>query len=154
MTDFGFCAVLGMPEVQPSFGQTSAISAEGKWALFAEDLSSGNVEKPSLRTRLLLYDLQAKTWPREFEIDGSAVTALDLSRDGDKAILAGRHIETNGKQKPKETALKASLIVFDLRPAKRFAPSPAPTACSSASRWPRMGRPLSPHHRPSSRNGT
>ena len=81
---FRIVRVLGMPEVQPTFGQTSAISADGKWAIYAEDLSSGDDEKPKLRTRLLLYDLQAKTWPREFDIDGKSVTALDLSRDGGK----------------------------------------------------------------------
>src|SRR5271166_3973849 len=64
---FRIVRVLGMPELQPSLGQTSAISADGKWAIYAEDLSSGDDEKPKLRTRLLLYDLQAKTWPREFE---------------------------------------------------------------------------------------
>jgi WD40 repeat protein len=116
---FRLVRVLGMPELQPNFGQTSAISADGKWALYAEDLSSGSDEKPRLRTRLLLWDLQAKTWPREFEIDGKSVTALDLARDGGKALLAGQFIAAIGNEKEKKPATaRACLILFDLHTGK------------------------------------
>ncbi len=105
-----------MPELQPSFGQTSAISSDGKWAIYAEDLSSGDDEKPKLRTRLLLYDLQAKTWPREFEIDGKSVTALDLSHDGGKVLLGCQTIVQ--KRNTKEPSALACLILWDLRAGK------------------------------------
>jgi WD40 repeat protein len=114
---FRLLRVLGMPELRPTFAQTSAISGDGKWAIYAEDLSTGDDEKPHLRTRLLLYDLQAKSWPREFEIDGRAITALDLSHDGGKAILAGQFIAEAPKEK-KRAVTRACLILFDLRAGK------------------------------------
>jgi WD40 repeat protein len=113
---FRIVRVLGTPELRPTFAQTSAISADGKWAIYAEDLSSGDDEKPRLKTRLLLYDLQTKAWPREFDIDGKSVTALDLSRDGGKVLLAGQFIPANSKEKQAEP--RACLILFDLRIGK------------------------------------
>lgn len=108
--------VLGMPELQPSVLPTSAISGDGKWAIHAEDLSSGDADNPTLRTRLLLFDLQAKTWPREFEIDGKSVSALDLSHDGGKVLLAAQFIATKDKKEPNPS--RGCLILFDLRAGK------------------------------------
>lgn len=115
---FRLTRVLGMPELRPTLGPTSAISADGKWALFAEDLSSGDGEAVRLRTRLLLYDLQAKTWPREFDIEGKSVTALDLAADGGTVILACQSLVPRGKAKNTEQTARGCLVLFDLRAGK------------------------------------
>jgi WD40 repeat protein len=109
--------VLGMPELPPAFEQTSAISADGKWAIYAEDLSSGDVDKPKLRTRLLLFDLQTKSWPREFDIDGKTVDAVDFSRDGSKVLLSGNLITPPAVQKG-PVHVRACLVLLDLRSGK------------------------------------
>ncbi len=114
---FRLVRVLGMPELQPTLQPTSAISADGKWAIFAEDITSSDGKNWHFRTRLLLFDLQAKTWPREFEIDGKTVTALDLSQDGAKVLLAGQFIDAKGKD-PSQAALRAHLLLLDLRTGK------------------------------------
>ena len=87
---FQLMRVLGTPEMPPIHHQASAFSVDGKLAVYAEDLSGGAADKPHLRTRLLLWDMATKAWPREIEIDGKNVTAMCLSADGTKALLAGQ----------------------------------------------------------------
>jgi WD40 repeat protein len=116
---FRLVRVLGMPELRPSFSPTSAISADGKWAFYAEDLSTEGEKELRLKTRLLHYDVQAGTWPREFEIDGKSVTALDLSGDGGKVVLACQVVGPKRKGKT-DTGheLHSCLVLFDLRAGK------------------------------------
>src|SRR5207253_3207046 len=87
---FRLVRVLGTPEMPAIHHQASAFSSDGKLAVYVEDLSSGGDDKPRLRTRLLVWDMPARGWPREIEIDGKNVTALCLSADGSKALLAGQ----------------------------------------------------------------
>ena len=76
--------VLGDPELPMAFDPLSSYSADGKRLISAEDLSLAPEGKPDqkapgdpqLRTRLLLWDLPAKSWPREIELAGKRVTAL------------------------------------------------------------------------------
>ena len=99
---FRLVRVLGMPELPAN--SPSSFSADGKYALFAEDFTSGAEKKP--RSRLLLFDLKAKTWPREFDIVGKSVAALSLSSDGSKVLLGG------------STIMAPCLYLFDLKTGK------------------------------------
>jgi WD40 repeat protein len=99
---FRLVRVLGTPEMPPIFHQASAFSADGKRAIYALDLSTGADDRPQLRTRLYLWDVQAKTWPREIDIDGKSLTALVLSADGSKALLAGQIYVGKGKPKKEQ----------------------------------------------------
>src|SRR5580765_5277443 len=85
---FRLVRVLGTPEMPISFGQMSAFSADGKRAVYAEDLSTGGEDKLTLRARISVWD-EAGDWPRELELAGKNITALSLSADGKRALLAG-----------------------------------------------------------------
>ncbi|HZZ78513.1 MAG TPA: WD40 repeat domain-containing protein [Gemmataceae bacterium] len=113
---FRLVRVMGMPELPAVYMPTSAISANGRWAVFAEDLSSGSDATPSFRTRLLVWDLQALAWPREIMIDGKNVIALILSQDGSKVLLSGLGSVENAKKK--EPTLAAYLMLLDLATGK------------------------------------
>jgi WD40 repeat protein len=108
---FRLLRVLGTPELAATYGQTSAFSADGKRAIYAEDLSTGAAEMPHLRTRLLLWDVPAKAWPREFEIAGKSVTALCLSADGRRVLLAGQTFMKKGK---KDNDPRSYVTLYDL----------------------------------------
>jgi WD40 repeat protein len=108
---FRLTAVLGLPELRANFFHVSTFSGDGKYALFAEDLSSGTDDKLQLRTRLLLFDLNAKTWPREFDLPGR-VTATDLSADGKILLLA------NTVLGPKKDSMRVLLSIWDLKLGK------------------------------------
>lgn len=108
---FKLLRVMGTPELPAIYHQASAFSADGKRAIYCEDLSTGGAERekdkekprPRLRTRLHLWDIPARGWPREIEIDGKNVTALALSADGATALLAGQTFV--GKDKEPTTYL-------------------------------------------------
>src|SRR6188768_2978344 len=72
-TPFRLLRVLGSPEMHPAFGPTSAFSADGKRAVYVEDLTTGVDDKPSFRARVYVWDIEKKGWPREIEIDGKNV---------------------------------------------------------------------------------
>jgi len=118
---FQLLRVMGTPEMPPSFLKVSAFSADGKRAVYAEDLSSGGDDKVTLRVRINVWDNGA-TWPREFELQGKNVTALSLSADGKRAVLAGLVPAPKAKAKPgdKDDAPKftAYLSLFDLDAGK------------------------------------
>src|SRR4051812_19104032 len=75
-TPFKLLRVFGSPEMHPAFGPTSAFSADGKRAVYVEDLTTGADDKPSFRARVYVWDVEKKGWPREIEIDGKNVIAL------------------------------------------------------------------------------
>ncbi len=81
--------ILGSPEMQPALGATTAFTADGKRAIYVEDLTTGAADKPAFRARVHVWNADSKAWPREFEIAGKSVTCLTLSADGKKALLAG-----------------------------------------------------------------
>ncbi|MBI3823671.1 MAG: hypothetical protein HY289_13460, partial [Planctomycetes bacterium] len=97
---FKLLRVMGTPEMPPIYHQASAISADGKRAIYAEDLTTGgdDKERPRLRTRLHLWTLPPQSWPREIEIDGKNVTALAISADGSTALLAGHTFVAKEKE--------------------------------------------------------
>jgi WD40 repeat protein len=110
---FRLVRVLGTPEMPAIHHQASAFSADGKLAVYAEDLSSGGDDKPRLRTRLLVWDLPARSWPREIEIDEKNVSALALSADGSKALLAGQIVVGVRKEKKKDRDKEVEVTVVD-----------------------------------------
>ncbi len=126
---FRLVRVLGTPEMPPIYHQASAFSAQGNRAVYAEDLTSGSDDTPRLRTRLLVWDLPAKSWPREITIDGKNVTALALSADGSKALLAGQVFVGTPRIKDKkekdkdadpEKDYRAYLSLWDLNTGKEI----------------------------------
>src|SRR5438270_774876 len=63
---FQLVRVLGTPEIHPAgFGPTSAFSADGKKAIYVEDLSTGDEKSPRLHTRVLIWNVGSNAWPRE-----------------------------------------------------------------------------------------
>lgn len=106
--------MLGSPEIQPAFTATTAFSADGKRALYVEDLTTVAEDQPAFRSRLLLWDVDAKGWPREFDIAGKSVTALALSPDASKALLAGQLLPE------KEKRPKSFLSLWDLQAGKEI----------------------------------
>jgi WD40 repeat protein len=121
---FRLLRVHGLPEVLVTFwGPLSGLTSDGKFALFTEDLSTRTDEKTQLRTRLLLYDLIAKTWPREFEIEGKDVTALDMSADCGRVLVAQQVFvgKANAKRDTEKYTTKdfrAYLSLWDLKEGK------------------------------------
>jgi WD40 repeat protein len=119
---FRLARILGDPELPPTGNPTSAFSADGKRAVYAEDLSSASEMKDQdktkvelrLRTRLLLWDLQAKSWPREFEVAGKSVHALQMTTDGGKVLLAGDAIAD------KSSVARPYLSLWDLDAGKEI----------------------------------
>lgn len=81
--------ILGTPEMQPAVGATTAFTANGKRAVYVEDLTTGAADKPAFRARVHVWNAESKAWPREFEIAGKSVTCLTMSADGKRALLAG-----------------------------------------------------------------
>jgi WD40 repeat protein len=107
-------SILGTPELQPAYSATTAFSADGKRAIYVEDLSSGNDDKPILRSRLIVTTPQSPAWPREFEVPGKSVTALALSADGSKVLLTGLTYPE------KEKEARTYLSVWDLNAGKEI----------------------------------
>ena len=119
---FRLARVLGDPELPPSGNPTSAFSADGKRAIYAEDLSTssdvkdGDKKKVELRfrTRLLLWDLLTKSWPREIDVAGKSVHALQMTLDGTKVLLAGETLVD------KSDTPRPYLSLWDLQAAKEI----------------------------------
>ncbi len=100
--------VLGTPEMQVSFASTSSFSADGKQAVYYEDLSTGDENHPILRGRLHVWDVAGKKWPREIELAGKSVYAIALSADGRLAAMSGlANVEKQAKP-------RAFVGVFDI----------------------------------------
>ena len=120
---FRLTRILGTPEMAPTFGHTSSFSADGKLAVYAEDLTTGDEKTPRLRSRLLIWDLQSKAWPREIDFTGKNVTALTLSADGSKVLLAGQVVVVKAradKDKDQENDYRAYLSLLDLNTGKEI----------------------------------
>ncbi len=111
---FRLARILGTPELQPTFNPTSAFGADGKRAVHVEDLTSGDDDKPHFRSRLFVWEIGANGWPREFEIAGKSVTALALSPEANKALLAGQLL-LEGEKRP-----KSFLSLWDLQTGKEI----------------------------------
>src|SRR5262245_30539033 len=62
--------ILGSPEMHPTFNPSTAFTADGKRAIYVEDLTTGGEDKPSFRARIHVWDVVSKAWPREIEIAG------------------------------------------------------------------------------------
>src|SRR5262249_35998834 len=126
---FRLVRVLGTPEVLPIYHHASTISADGKRGIYAEDLSTGDDDARQLRTRLHVWDLTTAGWPRELEFDGKNVTALAISPDGSRALLAGQIYVGKPiiKDKAKDKAgaadadLRGYLSLWDLQANKEIA---------------------------------
>ncbi len=100
--------VYGAPEMPATFASTSAFSSDGKFAVYYEDLSTGDEAKPILRGRLHVWDVEKKAWPREIEIAGKSIFAIALSADGKLAAMSGQsNIE-------KEERARSFLGILDL----------------------------------------
>ena len=106
--------ILGAPEMHPAYSPTTRFTADGKRAIYVEDLTTGGHEKPSYRSRLSIWDVEAKGWPREIDVDGKNVSALDLSRNGAKALLSGLMFPE------KEKYAQAYLSLWDLKIGKEI----------------------------------
>jgi WD40 repeat protein len=118
---FKLTRILGTPELHPASGPTTAFSADGKRAVYVEDLTTGADDKPAFRSRIIVLDVQAKMWPREIDIGGKSVTALDLSADGKTAFVAGLTFSFSDKAKKPDTFLS----VWDLDKGKELRALPA-----------------------------
>jgi WD40 repeat protein len=114
---FRLVGVMGDPEIG-SRQTGAAFSADGNRAVYAEDFSTGNDEKPHLRSRLLVWDIKTKAWPREIYIEDKTVTALALSADGGRALLAGQVLSGKAVKDKKTPGVRAYLSLFDLDSAK------------------------------------
>ncbi len=100
--------VYGAPEMPATFAATSAFTADGKLAVYYEDLSTGDEAKPILRGRLHVWDVEKKSWPREIDIAGKSLFAIALSADGKLAAMSGQaNVEKDDKA-------QSFLGVFDL----------------------------------------
>lgn len=106
--------ILGTPELHPAFGATSAFAADGKTAIYVEDLTTVVDEKPVFRSRLVVDDPASNEWPREIDLPGKNVTALHLTADGTKVLLAGETFV--GKTKDPDTYL----ALWDLKSGKEL----------------------------------
>jgi len=53
--------ILGSPEMHPAFNPTTAFSADGKRAIYVEDLTSGADDRPVFRSRLMVWDVEKKS---------------------------------------------------------------------------------------------
>jgi WD40 repeat protein len=123
---FRLLRVLGTPELPNIYHQASAFSGDGKRAVYAEDLSTGD-DSPQLRSRLHLWE-EGKRWPREIESSLRNVTALAMSADGSKLLIAGQILVANPfskkdkrdkkKDAGMERELRAYLGLMDLNTGK------------------------------------
>jgi WD40 repeat protein len=107
--------ILGTAELHPTFATTPTFSADGKVGVYVEDLSTGADNKPSLRSRILVWDTQKKGWPREIEVPDRNISAVALSADGMTALVGGMTISSA----PKDKAVpQAYLSLWDLKAGK------------------------------------
>lgn len=111
---FRLVGVLGSPELPTTYPSVSAISADGRCATYVENLSSGDDKQTHLRSRLLVWDLPPKRWPREIELAGKYVSALALSADGGNALVAGLVMVE------KEKDPRAYVSLWDLKAGKEI----------------------------------
>jgi WD40 repeat protein len=88
--------VYGSPEVQPGFGATAAYSANGKWAVFASTMPTGDDNTPPM-SQLFVWDVEHGSLAKEIPLDGRAITALALSADGAQALLGALTIDAKSK---------------------------------------------------------
>jgi len=95
--------VWGTPEMEPVMGHTAVFSVDGKLALHA----SPHVED----TSLTLWDVAKGTIAREWRLAKTGVTALALSPDSKRALLAVVELDKKGVE-------KIALRVRDLTNAK------------------------------------
>jgi WD40 repeat protein len=107
--------ILGTPEVQVAwFNAKDALSTDGKRLVCVEDLSTGNAINIEARSRLLVSAPQSLSWPREINLPGKSITALALSADGNKALLAGI------AQSAKDKVARSFLSLWDLNAGKEI----------------------------------
>jgi len=106
--------ILGTPELHTAFNPTTAISRDGKRALYVEDLTSVADDKPAFRSRLIVTTPQAPAWPREIEVPGKSVGAIALSADGSKVLLSGMTYAE------KEKDARTYLSLWDLQTGKEL----------------------------------
>jgi WD40 repeat protein len=111
---FRLLRILGTPELHPTYTSTSAFSADRRVAVYVEDLSTGADDKPMFRSRIIVGAPGGKVWPREIDVPGKTVTALCISADGTRALLAGETVPE--KEKNPDTYLS----LWDLNAGKEI----------------------------------
>lgn len=107
-------SVLGSPEMHPAVNATTAFTPDGKRAVYVEDLTTGMGDKAIYRSRVLVWNVESKSWPREFDIAGKSVTAIALSGNGDKILLAGETLPEKAK------SVQTYLGLWDLESGKEL----------------------------------
>src|SRR6478752_2381731 len=73
---FRLTRILGTPEMAAAHTPTSALSANGRRAVYVEDLTTGSDETPHFRSRVIWWDPESAAQPTEIELDKLGVTAI------------------------------------------------------------------------------